>query len=306
MQYKILKVISFIVCLMPYGMVLALGKVVGKLYYYAAGRQRKRAIVQMQESLGISTKQAENLAVGLFNNLGQTFLEVMYMPALTPEKIRRYVEVENMHYLDEALAEGRGVVMLTAHIGNWEWLGATLAMAKLPITTVIKRQPNDQHTQILNEYREMVGIEVFARGTTELVAAAKALKQGKILAFLADQDGGKAGMFIEFLGKMAATPLGPSVFAKRFKSPIVPTFIVRNPSGGHKVLIRKPLYYENTGDENKDLYTITEKTTKVIEDIVKEYPDQWLWFQKRWNTKYEEADINANVQQTAATEQRGQ
>ncbi|QJW49352.1 hypothetical protein HA075_25570 [bacterium BFN5] len=175
---------------MPYSLVLTLGKAFGRLYYRVAARQRLRAIAQMQESLHISAEQADRIAVDLFKHLGQTFLEVMYMPALTPKKIKQYMTVENMHYLQDALAEGHGVVLLTAHIGNWEWLGAKLAMEGLPVTTVIKRQPNDQHTQILNEYREMVGIEVFARGTTELVGAAKALKKGKILAFLADQDAG--------------------------------------------------------------------------------------------------------------------
>lgn len=306
MQYKILKIISYIVCRMPYSLVLALGTVFGRLYYRVAARQRKRAVAQMQESLHISAEQAERIVVDLFKHLGQTFLEVMYMPALTPENIRRYITVENMHYLQDALAEGHGVVLLTAHIGNWEWLGAKLAMEGLPLTTVIKRQPNDQHTQILNEYREMVGIEVFARGTTELVGAAKALKKGKILAFLADQDAGSNGLFISFLGKMAATPLGPAVFAKRFNSPVVPVFMVRNPAGGHKVLVNKPIYYENTGNEKADLYSITEKMTKVIEDTIKEYPTEWLWFQKRWNTRFEESTASSGEQQAAATAQRGQ
>ena len=306
MQYKILKIISYIVCRMPYSMVLILGKAFGRLYYRVAARQRQRAIIQMQESLSISAEQAELIAVDLFKHLGQTFLEVMYMPALTPANIKQYVKVENMHYLQEALSEGHGVVLLTAHIGNWEWLGATLAMAGLPLTTVIKRQPNDQHTQILNEYREMVGIEVFARGTTELIGAAKALKQGKILGFLADQDAGPNGLFVKFFGKMAATPLGPGVFAKRFKSPVVPVFIVRNPEGGHKVLVNKPLYYENTGDEATDLHLITEKMTNIIEDTIREYPTEWLWFQKRWNTKFEEAAAASSEQQAAASVQRGQ
>lgn len=306
MQYKILKIISYIVCRMPYSLVLAMGKAFGRLYYRVAARQRQRAIAQMQESLHISAELADRITVDLFKHLGQTFLEVMYMPALTPEKIKRYISVENMHYLQDALAEGHGVVLLTAHIGNWEWLGAKLAMEGLPVTTVIKRQPNDQHTQILNEYREMVGIEVFARGTTELVGAAKALKKGKILAFLADQDAGPNGLFISFLGKMAATPLGPAVFAKRFNSPVVPVFMVRNPAGGHKVIVNKPLYYENTGNETADLYSVTEQMTKVIEDTIKEYPTEWLWFQKRWNTRFEESTASSGEQQAAATAQRGQ
>ncbi|MDF2566394.1 MAG: lipid biosynthesis acyltransferase, partial [Massilibacillus sp.] len=146
---------------------------------------------------------------------------------------------------------------------------------------------NDQHTVLLNEYREMVGVEVFSRGTTELIGAAKALKKGKSLGFLADQDAGPSGAFIDFLGKPASTPLGPAVFAKRFKSPVVPCFIIRQSDGKHKVLIHEPLYYQDNGNEEQDLYDFTVKLTRIIENTIKEYPTQWLWFQKRWNTTLE-------------------
>lgn len=290
-QYYLLKGFSFLICLLPYNGVLWLGKILGKLYYRIAVRQRRRALQQIQESLAISPELAEQHIKSLFVKLGQTFLEMLYMPALAKEKIHRYVTIENRHFLAKAVEEGRGVVLLTAHVGNWEWLGASLAMDGFPLTAVIKRQPNDQHTRILNEYRQMTGIEIFARGTTELVSAARALKQGKILGFLADQDAGHNGLFIEFLGKMSSTPTGPAIFAKKFKAPVVPVFMVRKPEGGHRVIILEPFYYEDTGHEAEDTYRITVKMTAIIEKIIRQYPDEWLWFQKRWNTEYSEPDV---------------
>lgn len=301
-QYYLLKLMSRIICLLPYNIVISLGTMMGKLYYRIAARQRKRALAQMQESLNIPAGQAETIVKNLFLNLGRTFLEVMYIPSLTPEKIKHYVTIENKHYLANALAEGRGVVFLTAHIGNWEWLGAALSMDGFPMTSVIKRQPNDQHTRILNEYRQMVGIEIFARGTTELVGAAKALRKGKILGFLADQDAGGNGVFINFLGKMASTPLGPAVFAKKFKCPVIPAFIIRKPEGGHRVMIHPPLYYQNTGNEAEDLYNLTLSMTQIIEDTIKQYPDQWLWFQKRWNTPFEAGSFTRHSGPPAAVQ----
>lgn len=304
-QYHLLKIISRIVCILPYSVVLSVGKQLGKLYYHIAARQRRRALAQMQESLGLSEEEALPIIRNLFLNLGQTFLEVMYIPSLNANRIKKYVEIENRHYLEDAVAEGHGVVFLTAHIGNWEWLGASLAMEGFPMTSVIKRQPNDQHTRILNEYRQQVGIEIFARGTTELIAAAKSLKQGKILGFLADQDAGYSGVFINFLGKMAATPLGPAVFARKFKSPVVPAFIIRKPEGGHRVVIKQPLYYEDTGNQTEDLNNLTIRMTQVIEDAIKEYPDNWLWFQKRWNTPFEDEKVcTAEVNRTATIQER--
>ncbi|MEN6412068.1 MAG: lysophospholipid acyltransferase family protein [Veillonellales bacterium] len=283
-QYHLLKAISRLVCLLPYTIVLFIGRQLGRLYYHLAARQSRRAMNQMQESLSVSAKEAERITRRLFRKLGQTFMEVLYTPVLTPEKIKQLVTLENDQYLADAVSQGHGVVLLTAHIGNWEWLGAALAMAGFPLTTLIKKQPNDQHTRILNEYRQKVGMEIFSRGTSELVGAARALKKGKILSFLADQDAGVSGVFVSFLGKAASTPLGPAVFAKRFHSPIVPVFIVRRPEGGHRAIVEPPLIMEDTGDETVDLYNATEKMTRIIEAVIRQYPDEWLWFQKRWNT----------------------
>ena len=285
-QYHLLKSLSRMICLLPYACVVKLGRSLGFLYWYIAPKQRRRGIRQMKERLGLSQEAAAAVMRRLCGNLGQTFLEIMFTPKLDAQRISQLVEIENRQYLEDAVARGHGVVFLTAHIGNWEWLGAALSMAGFPMTSVIKRQPNDQHTRLLNEYRERVGIEIFARGTTELIGAAKAMKKGKILGFLADQDAGVDGLFLDFFGKPASTPLGPAVFARKFKAPVMPVFIVHKPDySGHRVLIYPPLEYENTGEEKEDLRRLTLQMTQLLEEVIREHPDEWIWFQKRWNTK---------------------
>ncbi len=285
-QYYLLKTISRIICLLPYPLLLALGRLLGRLYYLLATRQRERALAQIREGLGFSRADAEKIIRSLFVKLGQTFLEVMYLPALSPEGVNRYITIENRHYLDEALAKGKGVAVLSAHMGNWEWLGAGLSMYGFPVASIVKSQPNDQHNRIINEYRQLVGIEMFSRGTTELVAAAKALKNGRVLGFFSDQDAGKSGVFIEFLGKMASTPVGLAVFARRLAVPVVPAFIVRRAEGGHRIIVNPPLSFAASGDDAADDYNFTVQATRIIEDMIRRYPDEWLWFQKRWNTKW--------------------
>lgn len=285
-QYFFLKIISRLVCLLPYSWLLALGRMIGRLYYRMAARQRDRALLQIKERLGVSQDEAEQIIRRLFINLGQTFLEVMYLPVLTPATMRQYIEIENRHYLDDAVAEGKGVAVLSAHIGNWEWLGAGLAMYGFPVASIVKRQPNDQHTRILNEFRQKVGIEIFSRGTTELVAAAKALKQGRVLGFFSDQDAGPNGIFVEFLGKMASSPAGLPTFARKFEVPVVPAFIVRRPEGGHRIIVGPSFHFVPGNDPETDLRNFVVYTTKIIEETIRTYPDEWLWFQKRWNTKW--------------------
>ena len=85
---------------------------------------------------------------------------------------------------------------------------------------------------------------------------------------------------------MASTPAGPAFFAKKFKAPIVPMFIVRCPEGGHKIVLKPAFHYQDTGNQEADMLAITTKIAQVTEDIIRQYPDNWLWFQKRWNTPY--------------------
>ena len=112
------------------------------------------------------------------------------------------------------------------------------------------------------------------------------------MGFLADQDAGPGGAFIKFLGKTASTPLGPAVFSRRFSAPVVPAFIIRQENGRHLVKIGKPLHFEDTGDTDADLLRFTEQMTKILEDVIRENPTQWLWFQKRWNTPPEQQKTN--------------
>ncbi|WP_425058478.1 Lipid A biosynthesis lauroyltransferase [Sporomusa carbonis] len=286
MQYFLLKTLSRLICLLPYSLVCRIGRGLGFLHYLIAKRQRERGIAQAMSGLGISRGEAQGLIRRLFGNLGQTLMEVMYTPALTPDNIGQYVSIEGLDNLREGLKSGHGVVFLTAHMGNWEWMGAALAFAGFPMTTIVKPQPNAQYTRILNEYRKLVGLEVFNRGTNEIVKAARALKNGKVLGFLADQDGGADGVFVDFLGKKASTPAGPAIFAKKFEAVIVPGYTYHRPGGGHHVVIESPLVYERCEDPGQELYQNTARMTKIIENAIKAHPEDWLWFMKRWNTKY--------------------
>ena len=285
--YYLLKTISTIVSWLPYSLVVIIGKGLGRIYHRVAKKQRLRAEKTIKERLGYSDEQAYATIRKLFIQLGITFLEMLYMPALNKDNIQKYVSFDRPGVLKAALSEGKGVVMLACHMDNWEWLGAALAMNGFPLSAVEKPQPNHVYSDFMNELRRNAGQEIFARGSNEIIGCARAMKKGRMLGLIADQDGGYDGIFVPFLGKMASTPAGPAYFARKFKAPIIPIFIVRNPDGyGHRAIVKDPIRYEVTGDQKADDYNVTLKMTQEVEKIIKEYPDNWLWFQHRWNTPY--------------------
>ena len=301
MLYFTLKTLSKIISCLPYSFVIALGKGAGVLYYFIAKKQRVRAELTIRERMWYTEEEAKKTIHELCRNLGMTFLEILYMPALNKENIRRYVHFDQQQILWEALGKKHGVVLVACHMDNWEWLGASLALNGFPLSSVEKPQPNRVYSDFMNELRRGVGQEIFSRGTSEILGCARALKKGRMLGLVADQDGGYDGIFVPFLGKMASTPQGPAYFARKFNAPIIPIFIVRNNDGvGHRVIVDEPIEYVNTGNKEQDDYNITLAYTERVEAIIKKYPSNWIWFQHRWNTPYgnETEDNKQEIQVT--------
>ena len=292
MLYKTLMMMSRIIRLLPYDVLLALGWVFGHLYYLLVKKQRERAVAQMMPALNISEAEARKLVRASFINLARNMLDILYMPNLNEKNLSEYIEIDHLERMQAALAEGQGVVVLTGHIGTWEWLSAAFTLNGLPVTAIAKLQPNAEYSRVLDDLRATIHVEIFNRGTNELRAAGRALKEGKILGFLADQDAGPGGAFIKFLGKTASTPMGPAVFSRRFNAPVLPAFIIRKEDGRHLVKIGEVMHFEDTGDTDADLLRFTEKMTKILEQVIREHPTQWLWFQKRWNTPPEMQKTN--------------
>ena len=290
MLYALLKTLSWLASHTPYKLLVKLGKGLGYILWRVLKKQRIRAEETIHERLGYNRIQSREVIKKMFINLGISGLEMLYMPALNKDNIRGLVTFDHPEILWEALQQKKGVVMLACHMDNWEWLGAALALNGFPLSAVEKPQPNRVYSDFMNELRRGAGQEIFARGTSEILGCARAMKKGRMLGLIADQDGGCDGIFVPFLGKLASTPTGPAYFARKFKAPCINIFIIRKPGGyGHQVFVEEPFYYENTGDQKADDYKLTLRMTQAVERIIKEYPENWLWFQHRWNTSYEEA-----------------
>ena len=302
MLYNTLMFLSWLACRTPRPILLAAGWVLGNLYYLLIPKMRQRAVEHMMPALDIDEAEAKKLVRASFINMARNVLDILAMPMLNEENLSEYIEIDHLERMQEALAEGHGVVVLTGHVGCWEWLSAAFTLNGIPVSAIAKPQPNIEYTRVLDDLRATIHVEIFSRGTSELIAAARALKRGRLLGFLADQDGGPGGAFIEFLGRTASTPLGPAVFSRKFKSPVVPAFILRQPSGRHKVVVGEIMRCPDTGDSDRDLHEFTVQMTAIVEKIIRENPTQWIWFQKRWNTAPEQQKTGKHHMSVAAKE----
>lgn len=309
-KYTLLKLISQGLCSLSYERILSIGRFMGPLIMNRIQKQKRRGLEQIRFGMKCDEKEAEALLQKVYEHIGMSAMEMMYIPRLVKEKdhIRDYITIDHPEYLEEAFQEGRGIVGLTAHMGNWEWLGAGLALYGYPTSAIGKKQADDALMKMINEYRALAGQQIYLTGTGgyELIAAARSMKKNRILGFLSDKDGGRSGIPVTFMNRIFSFPLGPATFAHRFKAPVVPIFIVRKKDGpGHTICLGKPFHYEETGDERADLIRNSQKMAAIMEDFICRHPEDWLWFQHLFWTGPEKIEMLKKMKEETKTQGAG-
>lgn len=248
-----------------------------------SSKRKQMAIDNIRRSLGLGEEEAVAIAKASGVRFGPMVMEVLHMPRLSSNNINNHVKLTGGENLEAALNMGRGAVLATAHSGNWELLGAALAMHGFPLVAVVQKQTNQAMDRFINEYRTNAGMHVtYKQGVREMV---KLLGSGKIIGLLMDQDNHDDGVFVEFFGRMASTPQGAAALARLNNAPIVPAFITENPDGTHTAIIHPPVMVEKTSDREYDIRITTEYLTKIIETHIRKYPHEWFWLHNRWKTE---------------------
>lgn len=279
------KSIGFCVSRLPRRATLAIGGGLGTLVFWLARQQRQLACEHLQECLtSQDQRRVKAIAKECFENLGKTVVEFMQFPRLSSKHIQRYVTLEGTEHLKQALAQGKGAIILTGHFGNWELLAASISVTVAPLTPIVRQLRSPRLNALVSKYRQHAGYTTIDRDTG-LRRALRCLKHNQLLGIVADVDTTVNGVFVDFFGKPAYTPYSPVAIARKTGAAILPTFIIRQPDGSHRAVIEPPLALKQTDAKQKDLVINTQKFTKIIETYIRQYPAQWIWMHQRWKTQ---------------------
>ena len=282
--YYVMKLISKVFCLLPWSVGRAFGDVLGRIALIFVPEWRMQmAAANVQECLHVSQEEARKIAVQSVVKFGRMVIEVLRFPLLTSETIQNVVKTDGLEYLEEAYAKGKGALMCTGHFGNWELLGADVALHGFPMLSIARKQNNSAMDRFINEYRELVGQKVaYNTGREGVLAMGRYLKEKHLLGILFDQDTNDTGVRIYLFGKEVITPSGPAVFSRTFGCPILPIFMHYDPDGSCRAKIYPPIYAEKTKDKDRDLYQVTEKLMTILEQEIRSNPPMWFWVHDRW------------------------
>lgn len=271
---------------------IRIGQSIGRILGYVLAWALKRRVVSSLNNLryvyGSIMSEAELLALNgrIIAHFAQMLFEAPHILRLKPGNLGRYVVFENEDALSRAAARGRGVFMLTAHFGNWEFMSAATALGLHAKNAVVVR-PADfaPADRLLTTLRSRFGTEIIPkhRAMKKLLAVEK---ENKVIGILLDQNvAWYEGVFVPFLGKPACTNKGLALVALRTGSPVVPIFSVRQPDGKYRIIFEDEVILKRTGDKIRDIEENTAIFNQIIEKYVRRHPDHWFWFHQRWKTK---------------------
>ena len=259
------------------------GARVGRLGYRPLGI--RRAVVERQLSAAFPDWTPEHVAAVAresYGHLGRTSIETAILPSYGGREIVELFEaVEGWSIVEERLARGRGLILVTGHLGNWELGGAYLAARQLPIDAVARHMANPLFDRYLTSTRHRIGMTV-VHDEDAVRRVPRSLRDGRAVAFLVDQGAvGLASTWVPFFGRYAKTPRGPAVFALRLNAPIVFGVAVRRPSGRYQLTF-EPIDVVDTGDREADVDRIVADYTLALERWVRNVPEQYFWHHRRW------------------------
>jgi Kdo2-lipid IVA lauroyltransferase/acyltransferase len=273
--------------MLPRPLARAVGISFGLTIYFVHGRLRRVGLRNLALAYPqMSARERRRIVRGEFISLGRQLAEVCLFPRYTRENVSRVVVYEGFENFERAYARGKGVLFLTGHIGAWELSAFAHSLHGHPLSIVMRSLDNPYVDGLLQRYRTMHGNRTvdkddFVRGLLS------AMRNGETVGILVDTNmTPPQGVFVDFFGIPACTASGLARIALRTDAAVVPGFTVWDAQLRKYVLHFDPaVELIRTGDNEADIIANTAKFTRVIEDVVRRYPDQWLWVHRRWKTR---------------------
>lgn len=271
---------------LPERTALAVGAMAGRLAGVVL-RIRRRAVDRHLAWAfpGRPRRWRRRVARACYRHLGREGIAALRLAELDGEAIRERTEIRGLEALRGALEEGRGAVIVTGHLGNWEVGGAGLAARGVPLDAVAVRQGNPLFQRALEEIRAGLGVRLIPKRHARQ-RALRALRRGRAVALLGDQNPISGGIEVEFFGRPASTARGPAVLALRTGAPLLLGTAIRRPGPRARYAISlEPVPFERTGETRGDVRRLVQAYTRGLEEAVRRDPEQYFWHHERWKER---------------------
>ena len=257
-----------------------------RLYYSLFQKRRLLALYNLRLSFPEKTMdEIISIAKGAYRHVAVVASELFDIPRLTPDKIRDVVEIEGLENCRQALEKGKGIILYTAHFGNWELSAVALSYLLQPLFVVYRPLDNAVLNNAISSLRTGAG-NVLIPKERAMRQILRSLQKNRIIGILIDQNMARhEGVFVEYFSRLACTTDVVAKLAMRKQAAVIPAFCPRMPCGKYRLILGKALETIDTGNKQVDVKLNTQNYTRAIELMVRKYPEQWFWFHHRWKTR---------------------
>ncbi|MDD5247272.1 MAG: lysophospholipid acyltransferase family protein [Candidatus Omnitrophica bacterium] len=283
-----LVVCSWMIKIIPQRSLYGFAETIAHLAYKFTPRQRRAALESLQTAFGNEKgqKEIEDTARQSFVNMAKSAIEIIYLMD-KPALLKKRIFLRNKEYLENALKQKRGIILVSAHFGNFPLLLARLSQEGYPVSGIMRPMRDLRVEKIFLAKRRKYGVKtIYSQPRNTCVnSTIEALRLNGIVFIPIDQNFGTAGVFVDFFGRKAATATGPVVFAQRTRAALVPCFIIRRRDNSHEIIFEPPLALDKSDTPQETIRINLQKLTGIIESYIRKYPAEWEWIHRRWKTK---------------------
>jgi Kdo2-lipid IVA lauroyltransferase/acyltransferase len=267
-----------------YSQVLKLGKGIGWVWSRLFPLRKKLVIQNLKSSFPEnSAGWYRDTANACLTHFATVVLELLWLRNIDQEFINDRVSIQGFDVLERLASQGRGMIAVGCHFGNWELMGAVVSGLGIPISYIVKKMHNPVVDELINELRMVHDVRIIY--TKESRKLLKTFRDGRVVAILSDQDARKRGVFVPFFNRSASTPKGAAAYALRLGIPLVLAHSKRE-SGGRYNLEFMEIKIESHWQADEDgIRELTARFTEIFEDRIRKTPEQWFWMHRRWKTK---------------------
>lgn len=283
-EYIALRVLSRLLCLFPYRMALACGAALAWVAFYLVRFRVNEAVRRIRFVLGdaVTPREARRIAWKSLRNLFFNMVEIMRFPVMTKKWVTAHVDAAGVDFIRERWQGDGGAILAVPHMGNWDLAGVCANIWGLPIFFMARRQKNPLSDAFLNRMRGVTGVETILTDSGVLRKVVRNLKQGKVFAILPDVRARESGIRVRFLGGEADVATGMETFARHAHVPIFPAYALREGWTRHRWVVLEPVYADPAVDRESDQRRIMQEVMTLFDRAVREHPEQYFWYNKRW------------------------
>lgn len=283
LEYVVFETMSFVVGLLSLKGARRLGGSLGKFAFHVLRFREEVTLSNLRRCFPEkSDAELKQIAAGAFESVGIALMELVWLPRMSLEQMKNEVRFDRPELVREVHARGNGLLLLTAHFGSWEFLAQGFHVTLgIPLNMLVKTQTNKLVDRSINRRRMLFGNKVIAMETS-LREVLRALRDGEVVGIAADQAAPKENVPIEFFGTMVPTHLGPAVLSLKMNSPILAFFPIRQADGSYHVSVVQVPSDDLKGQTDENVIELTRRHVKITEDVIRRFPEQWMWMHKRW------------------------